>query len=198
MLNKDQNLCPGCRIFKEICLCGHIRKFALKTRLTLLIHAKEIKRITNTGRFALYSLENSKAILKGDRDSLCQPHELVPDEYQSILLTPHAPTILNQSIIQSISKPINLIVPDGTWQQVRRMVSSEKKLYEIPHFKLPAEDRVFSTLRNAPYEEFIPTLAAISHALGIIENHEIQEYFENLLQIMTQRLKKRLYRKSDS
>jgi len=196
-LNTDQNLCPDCRIFKEICLCDHIRKFALKTRLTLLIHVKEIKRITNTGRFALYSLENSKAVLKGGLESVYQTHELVPDEYQSILLTPHAPSVLNKFSLQSFSKPVNLIVPDGTWQQVRRLISSEKKLHAIPHFKLPSENNVFSTLRKAPQENFLPTLGAIAQALGIIENHEIQEYFENLIEIMIQRLKKRLYRKSD-
>lgn len=191
----DPNLCPHCRVFKEICLCDQIRRFVLKTRLTLLVHVKEFMRITNTGRLALYSLENSQAVLKGDIHSKYHSSELFPKDYHSILLTPYASSVLNLSFIQTIAQPINLIVPDGTWQQVRRLVNSDEKLYRIPHVRLPAAKTVNFALRKAPQENFFSTLGAVAQAFGILENNELQVYLEGLLITMTQRLKKRSHRK---
>ena len=57
---KTKDPCPECFLHKNLCICSLIPDLETKTRVVLIVHAKELKRTTNTGRLALKSLKNSE------------------------------------------------------------------------------------------------------------------------------------------
>ncbi len=53
---------------QQRCICHLIPKLNLKTKLTLVIHHRELKRTTNTGRLATQALVNSEMHIRGQKD----------------------------------------------------------------------------------------------------------------------------------
>src|SRR5579884_1544048 len=85
---KTLDPCEICRMHRVRCICAFIPKLALKTKVTLIVHAKELKRTTNTGRLALHALTNSEMHIRGlDRERMDLSSLLVP-EYEACVLFP--------------------------------------------------------------------------------------------------------------
>ena len=81
---KTKNPCPICGFSKEhiendpspsLCLCPQIKKISSRAKLLLVIHYKELKRTTNSGRLAVAALENSEILTRGLVNS---PLDLTP------------------------------------------------------------------------------------------------------------------------
>ena len=58
--------CERCGLHRSLCICGEIPLLSLATQVVLVIHAKELKRTTNTGRLAIHALLNSKMCVRGE------------------------------------------------------------------------------------------------------------------------------------
>ncbi len=187
MTNKRERLpiCPNCGLYSCICICKSIHKILLKTRITLLIHDKEIRRLTNTGRFAGLCLENSSVFVKGRQGEVWDEKQVLPDGYAHRILFPFASETLSPEMKTIDNKPLNLIVPDGTWSQAKKIVISEPYLHSIKRVKLPPDALSSYHLRKADNPEHISTLEAIARALGIIENGIIREELESVFTAMT-------------
>ena len=108
---KTQNPCTVCYMHRERCICHLIPKLNLKTKLTLVVHHRELKRTTNTGRLAVHALVNSEMYIRGEgRDPLDLSH-LLTDDYESYILYPSDDAVDIESI--QPKKPVQLIVSDG-------------------------------------------------------------------------------------
>ena len=166
ILKKDRKLCPGCGLFDDICICHLIHKTALKTRITLLIHVKEIRRLTNTGRIAGICLENSSVIIRGQKDVVNKMEDILPDGYAHRILFPFASEELSPEMNYIEGKPINLIIPDGTWSQAKKIVISENYFHSIKRVRLPPDAPSSYHLRKSDNIQHISTIEAIARALG--------------------------------
>lgn len=62
---KTQDPCEVCFMHKSRCICEFIPTLDLKTKVSLIIHYKELKRTTNTGTLALRALINSQIFIRG-------------------------------------------------------------------------------------------------------------------------------------
>ena len=84
--------CMSCFMHKSLCFCDLIPSLETKTKLTLIIHYKEIFKTTNTGRLAIKSLKNSEMRVRGagakerEQDSLTN---LLSRDYESLLFFPN-------------------------------------------------------------------------------------------------------------
>jgi DTW domain-containing protein len=181
---KTVDPCKTCYLHKDRCICALIPCLNLKTRLCLVVHAKELKRTTNTGRLAIKALINSEMRVRGeDRDGLDLSDLLNPD-YNTLLLYPCEGAVeLTNSFVKQIKKPIQLIVPDGNWRQASKVHYRHKELLGVERVCLvrPLEKSTETkadkrkNIRLETVKEGMATLEAIAFALGAIEGPVVQK-----------------------
>jgi DTW domain-containing protein YfiP len=82
---------------------------------------------------------------------------------------------------------MTLVVPDGTWNQAKKVPYRESGVAGIPNVKLAAGAPSSYRLRHSPHVQNLSTLEAIARALGVIEGREVQVSLENLFLKMVER-----------
>ena len=174
---KTKDPCPGCGLHRQRCLCALIPHLELRTRVTLVVHAKELKRTTNTGTLALKALSNSSLRVRGEGRDALDLSPLLGDDYQPILLYPSADAlILNAEFMARQKKPLHLIVPDGNWRQASKVNTRHPELAGIPRVMVhPAEGGRDRHLRRESTPHGMSTLEAIAQALLVIEGPLVGE-----------------------
>lgn len=164
---KTVDPCPTCFLHKQRCICDSIPKLDLKTRVSLIIHAKELKRTTNTGRLALHALVNSEMYVRGKTTERLDLSSLLVPEYETYVLFP-SDDAMNLEDIKP-QKPIQLIVTDGNWRQASKLNTRHPELGHLPRVKISAENMARFHLRKEHFPEGLATLEAIALALRVIE-----------------------------
>jgi DTW domain-containing protein YfiP len=170
---KTKDPCLGCYLHKEICICALIPTLDLKTKITLVVHAKELKRTTNTGRLALKALVNSEMLVRGESREALDLSNLLSPQYRSLLFYPSEDAVeLTREFVTMSELPIQLIVPDGNWRQASKVHIRHKELASIPRVKISTRNENPLHMRLETTEEGMATLEAIAQALTIIEGTE--------------------------
>jgi DTW domain-containing protein YfiP len=177
---KTKDPCQVCFLHRERCICAAIPRLSLRTRVSLLIHAKELKRTTNTGRHAIEALENSQMIVRGILGAPADLSKILDPEYQTYLLYPSEDAI--ELSAADLSRPIHLLVPDGNWRQAAKVHSRHPELSTVPRVKISAMNNALQHLRREHFEEGMSTLEAIARSLGVIEGEAVGESLLSLYQ----------------
>lgn len=161
----------------DLCFCDQIPLLNYETRLTLVIHSKELKRSTNTGRLAVKALENSEMKVRGlSRAEALDLSDVIKPEYENLLLYPSEDAIeLSSGYIESLSKNVNLIVPDGNWRQASKVNSRHPEIAHLQRVTINDKNMETEFLRRESTENGMATLQAISCAMKIIESEEAGE-----------------------
>lgn len=181
---KTLNPCQGCFLHKDRCICEQMPVLALRTRVALVIHARELKRTTNTGQLAVKILINSEMRVRGEvRESLDLSDLLVP-KYRTVLFFPSDNAVeLNREFVEKSQLPIQLIVPDGNWRQASKVHYRHHELKEIPRVMISSPNLNPHHMRAETTESGMATLEAIACALGIIEGPEVKETLMKFYQL---------------
>ena len=176
--------CPSCMVHQDNCYCEQITPIELKTKLSLLLFKKEIFLPSNTALVTEKSLSNFEKHLRGFQDKPLSENFIEEKNYQPLYLFPTEDAIeLTPEFLGQYTKPINLIVPDGTWRQAKKVHRREPLLNDIPRVKITPNQKSIYPLRRQKYEYGLCTHEAISFALGILESQSIQERLMKNLQI---------------
>ena len=172
---KTLDPCNICLLHKKLCICEFIPRLNLKTKLSLVIHAKEMRRTTNTGRLAIAALENSQMFIRGAVDGALDLTPTLSPEYRSLLFFPADDAVdLTPEFVQADPRPIHLIVPDGNWRQAAKVHSRQPELRDLPRVMIKAPNTAKLHLRAETTAEGMATLQAIAYALGAIEGEEVK------------------------
>lgn len=181
---KTSDPCPTCLLHRERCICALIPKLDLKTKVSLIIHAKELKRTTNTGRLALHALLNSEMIVRGDGREKRDLSHLLSPEFESYVLYPSADAIDVESL-----KPrtrVQLIVSDGNWRQAGKINTRHPELKHLPRIKIGRENMARHHLRKEHFREGLSTLEAIALVMAVIEGEAVGQGLMALYQAKLQ------------
>jgi DTW domain-containing protein len=148
--------CPRCAFRGDPCLCPDIPRVVARLEIAIVRHAAEIKKQSNSARWAALALEcpildyaASSAPFDGAALDLRDAWLLFPGG--DATKAPDPP-------------PRRLIVPDGTWQQARRIAARVPELRRLPRLCLGAPSG--PRLRRAPGSG-MSTLEAIAAALEL-------------------------------
>jgi DTW domain-containing protein len=185
---KTQDPCEGCFLHRDRCLCEFIPVVETKTKITLVIHAKELKRTTNTGTLAAKALVNSQVLIRGKTTKRLDLSELLNPSFRPVLFFPTDDAIeLNHEFVSQSELPIHLIVPDGNWRQASKVHHRHPELKDVPRvmIKLPNTDT--HHLRAETTSEGMATLQAIAHALGVIEGESVRQQLLELYRLKLER-----------
>lgn len=189
---KTKDPCAVCFLHKDRCICHAIPLLDLQTRVCLVIHAKELKRTTNTGRLALQALKNSEMHVRGEGKEKLDLSEILDPVYQPLLLYPSDDAVeLDADFVASLKKPVLLIVPDGNWRQASKVHHRHQELAQVQRVFLKKKIRDEKTiasqksLRLESTADGMATLEAIAHALRWLEGEEagvsLQQLYEQKL-----------------
>lgn len=172
---KTQHPCPRCFLHRLRCICHLIPQLDLKTRLTLVVHAKELKRTTNTGRLAVLALSNSEMCVRGQSQEALDLSHLLNSAYQPYLLYPSEDATYLEELELRDDRPVHLIVPDGNWRQASKVHTRHLELRDVPRVKLSLSGRFESegSLRKEHFVSGMATLEAIAHAMAYFEGEEV-------------------------
>ena len=116
--------CSICGLRNEVCLCSKIVPIAqTKSRFVLVLNSQEKKKASNTGVFAHLCIPNSEVKIRGERDKPLDMESLIHPDYDTFLLYPKdgVSVELTPNLTKELSKPVCLIVPDGNWNQARKV-----------------------------------------------------------------------------
>lgn len=166
------------------------------------MHAKELKRTTNTGRLAVEALVNSEIIVRGAGEEnadgsfkaprLNLMQSLLPG-YRPILLFPYdEATELDDAYVHLFTndpKPFQMLVPDGNWRQASKVHSRHPELANVPRVKISLENQSRVHLRAEHMPEGMSTLEAIARAIGQLESRDAEAA---LLELYSEKLSRTL------
>jgi DTW domain-containing protein YfiP len=184
---KTKEPCPRCGLNPQLCICQSIPTLPLRTRVVLVIHAKELKRTTNTGALALEALPNSVMRVRGEGTDPLDLTDLLTADYQSLVFYPSADAVeLSSDFIKKFEKPIQLFVPDGNWRQASKVHTRQKELSGLPRVMIQTPNLAQHHLRAESTSYGMSTLEAIAKALGVIEGPEVKASLTQLYQAKLQ------------
>ena len=153
-----QPRCDRCLQRGDPCLCAEIFPVRTTLQITILRHAAEAQKQTGSARWAALAL--GCGVIDYAQDATPFDESLLDAEGAWVLF-PNGEQTPPPAV-----PPQRLIVPDGTWQQARRMVARLPKLRSLPKLVLggaPAGPR----LRQPHLREGMSTLEAIAAALAV-------------------------------
>lgn len=181
---KTKDPCLECGLHKVLCLCHLIPKLDLKTKLVLVIHHRELKRTSNTGRLALRSLVNSEMRVRGEKDKgALDLSDLLTNNYRTLLFFPSDEAReLTSELVAEQNLPIQLIVPDGNWRQASKVSIRHPELKNIERVKISTPNTADKHLRAEHFEEGMSTLQAIAQAFAAIEGDAVGDKLNTLYQ----------------
>lgn len=177
---KTKNPCQKCFMHKIYCICSEMPHLHLKTKVTLVIHHKELKRPTNTGRLALNALENSQMEVRGQMGAPLSLGHLLNESFESVLFYPSEDAIELKEL--NAVKPVQLIVPDGSWRQAAKVNTRHPELKHLKRVKISAINQASQHIRKEHLIEGMSTLEAIARALEILEGPRVGEQMLQLYQ----------------
>lgn len=162
--------CGICAASRTACLCDVVPRIQLRTKVCLVIHHRELSRSSNTGLLALRALVNSEMRIRGEGREALDLKDLITLQYRTFLFYPSGDaTELDEALVMQEPRPIQLLVPDGTWRQARKIHSRHPELRELPRVKISTPNNSTFQLRAQSRPERMATLQAIAQGLGIIE-----------------------------
>lgn len=179
--------CARCRMHQEQCLCAHMPRFDVSTRLCLVMHCREVKKPSATGPMALSILSNSELYVHGLAESPLDLRALFDQGRRVLLLYPEedaAPLdVLDRT---QDSRPISLVVPDGNWRQASRAARRIPGLAQAEKVALPAGQETKWGIRRETKDGGLATFEAIARALGCLESpkvaQEMERYFARVVE----------------
>lgn len=175
--------CPECKIHKDWCFCQHIHSTDLKTKVSFIVHHKERWLPSSTVNLAKRCLTNCDITLRGLKDSA--PFNDIDDSYTPLYLYPDEEAFeLSSDFLETLKKPVQLIVPDGTWRQAKKIKVREPALQNIQSVMVKSNNPSMYTLRKQKYEYGLCTFEAVAYALELIEGKEISSKLLKMLKIM--------------
>ena len=167
---KTKQLCQNCGLPEIVCICDRINKISLKTKVSVIIPYSERFKASNTGGLVKATLTNSEIFIRGEKNKKFEASKVLKKDYQNLILYTGGRKLTHE-YIKSFEKPVNLIVPDGTWTSAPRIIVREKEFHNIPKVTLFNPPFSQYKLRKHPNPEYISTFEAILYSLEIIENN---------------------------
>lgn len=178
--------CPGCGLPEDYCACGDTCNDVPPLQIALLLHENEPARPSNTSRLIAQLLPEVTHTFIWQRTA--PPEKLIgmlnDPRYQPWLLFPADRPELEPraNTYQATEGKIPLIVvPDGTWKEVRKIVRKSPWLNELPLLAFDPDRRTRYTLRRNPDDDHLCTAETVAEVLRLADADGAASALDQLL-----------------
>ncbi len=166
------------------CVCAALPTIENGIEVVVITHAHEITRPSNTARFATRMLSRSAMFVHGTADGISQAWGI--ERPNPLVLHPDGRLLRPEDAARSC-----LIVPDGTWRHVRRMLKRIPVLRTGDTVRVAAPEHTTLTVRREPRAGHTGTLEAIARAMGVLESPQIQRQMLDVLEQVVRAMRRR-------
>jgi DTW domain-containing protein len=124
--------------------------------------------------------------VRGQTRETLDLRDLLTPQYRTWLFYPSDDAVeLDKELVVQDQKPIQLIVPDGTWRQASKVHFRHHELKDVKRVMISTPNISKFHLRAQHRQEGMATLQAIAHALGVIEGDLVKDQFDEALSCKT-------------
>jgi DTW domain-containing protein YfiP len=154
------------------CFCQHLVELKSETFISLIVHQKEYYLPSTTSYYTNLILpETSEILLRGVKDSPVNLEKNLKIKGTPLVLFPDEDAqVLNEEWIKNNPGPYHLIVPDGTWNQAKKVCKREEVLRPFKKVVLEHNKHSQYYLRKAPSQDKLCTMESIIMALSYLES----------------------------
>jgi DTW domain-containing protein YfiP len=169
---------------RPLCYCNEISPIAVQTNITVVMHVAERERVSNTVRLLELLVPQTEVVLYG---KLGEPFTGLPplpskSQRQRYLLFPESSAHeLTPEFVAKHPHGIELVVPDGTWSQAKRLAHRAPGVQTLPRVTFTPQSESAYVLRRNKRPGGLCTLEAIAAALRILEGASGEHVSEMLL-----------------
>lgn len=159
-----REVCGACRRPVVVCYCRHVQKQTTRTRVVILQHPRERDVPINTARIASLCLPEAElhvGVEWGGKLRLGDP------ERPAALLYPGEGAIDIEA--NPPSRPVTLVVVDGTWWQAKKLVRANPEIAALPRYAFRPTAPSNYRIRREPQDDYVSTIEALVHVLGVLE-----------------------------
>jgi DTW domain-containing protein YfiP len=167
-------LCPHCERPIKTCLCADIVKLNCAYQLVILQDLKEAKHALSSAPILAKSIVDTRLII-GD---IFDPIELLGKNWQqeSLLVFPNTESLSGSQAAKISFK--YLILLDGTWRKVSRLLHLNPWLMKIPSIAIQPSHSSEYKIRKSPREDGLSTIEA---AVSILNDLHVEKDFSAIL-----------------
>jgi DTW domain-containing protein YfiP len=173
----------------HLCLCAELPVVRARTRVVLVLHQREQRRSSNTGRLAVRCLPNSIVVAHGrlESDAGLEREVVTGEPYPWQTATGACVVLAPRDDARPIEDwrhhpALTLIVPDGTWREAARARLRLPGLAALPSATVSAGPSLYA-LRHDPRPNRLGTLEALTRALGALEGEDVSAPLERILRV---------------
>lgn len=173
----ERVMCWGCHRPQKSCWCFLVKAFDTHTRFVILMHPMEAKKEPiGTGRMAHRFLKNSRLIVGLDFNLDSEFLDAFNDpQYQSVLLYPGRNALsLATSNRNTITKPMQIFVIDGTWPCAKKMLKINTLLHQLPLVSFDIKSESQFLIKQQPKKFCLSTIEAIYYCLVELNSAQIE------------------------
>jgi DTW domain-containing protein len=166
--------CPRCVLHLSDCACSVLQGLPVRTRFVVLRHVREAEKSSNTARWAALLVPSLELLPWSGRTDAALLQDL--GRAGDWLLFPDERPPGTAPLAEK--RPERVLVLDGTWRQVRRMLRALPALRALPRLSVaPRPGRV--GLRAAPSPAHLSTLEAISSVVALLEGEALAQALDS-------------------
>lgn len=179
------NRCINCKVNNHFCVCEFLKPFNIQTNVSLIVHVRELKLTSNTAQFAQKMLpKNAHIVIRGRMNEIFDPSPTLERSGRPLFLYPHDDALeMNEDFKSKFPGPYHLIIPDGNWQQARKVRQREEAFKNLTTVKLRPGIVTEYGLRKTQSPNWVSTYEAMAHALGALESEEIKDKLMNFFRV---------------
>tara|TARA_B100000925_G_scaffold291543_1_gene280000 strand:- start:584 stop:1093 length:510 start_codon:yes stop_codon:yes gene_type:complete len=150
------------------------------------MHKRESYLSSNTGRLAKNTLPNCKIHLRGDLNNPLDWDSIIPIDKQTYFLFPSEDAISVSELKEIPREKLHFIVPDGSWNQAKKVHKREDKLKDIQCVKLEEKNYISNYhCRKQPKPNFLCTYESMGKVIESLEGDSQAEFLEKNLKALS-------------
>ena len=178
----NREMCYRCFWPKRLCWCSSITPVDTRTKIVILMHPKEYKRVKNgTGRFTHLCLSNSEIHMGMTIDEHDAVWRLIHDpRYFPVLLYPCKGAInISQEVLPPAftgDRKLLVILLDATWRLARAMFNGSQLLQSLPRIMFLPEEKSRFIIKKQPHEWCLSTIEATHELMRALEKAGLDRY----------------------
>jgi DTW domain-containing protein YfiP len=189
-------ICPDCERPKKTCLCDEIVQLSCDFQLIILQDPQEAKHALSSAPILARSIVGARLAVGETFD----PLELFGEDWKekALLVYPNNKSLSAQQVKQRRFK--YLILLDGTWRKVSRLLHLNSWLNEIACISIEPSNTSEYKIRKSPRDDGLATIEAATYILNAL--HDSQNYepilsaFHKMIALQIQSMGKDTFKKN--